>query len=112
MSRRPLPSRRLLAKRLARSIAGGSALIFASLALGTVGYHVVAELSWLDAEYNAAMILTGMGPIDPMHTSAAKLFASAYALFSGVAFLTGVGVVFAPIAHRFLHRFHLELEEG
>ena len=86
-------------------------LILASLGVGTVGYHAVADLSWLDAEYNAAMILTGMGPVDPMRTSAGKLFGSAYALFSGVAFLSSVGVLVGPFVQRFLHRFHLELEE-
>lgn len=86
-------------------------LIAGSLAIGMVGYHVIAGLSWLDALLNASMILTGMGPVDPMRSAGAKLFASAYAVFSGVAFLTSVGVVVAPIFHRFLHRFHLDEDE-
>lgn len=80
-----------------------------SLALGVLGYHIVAGLSWLDSLVNASMILTGMGPVDAMTTDGAKLFASFYALFSGVAFLTIVAVLLAPAVHRFLHRFHLDL---
>jgi len=80
-----------------------------SLALGVLGYHFIAGLSWIDAVVNAAMILTGMGPVNEMTTVGAKLFASFYALFSGVAFLTIVAVLLAPAVHRFLHRFHLDL---
>ncbi len=80
-----------------------------SLALGMIGYHLVAGLSWIDALVNASMILTGMGPVDQMTSVGAKLFASFYALFSGVAFLTIVAVLLAPAVHRFLHRFHLDL---
>ena len=93
------------------SAALAGALIAFSLGLGMAGYHWIAGLGWVDALLNAAMILTGMGPVDPMRTTAAKLFASAYAIFSGVAFLTSVGVLLAPLAHRFLHHFHLEVEE-
>ena len=80
-----------------------------SLALGVLGYHLLGGLSWLDALVNASMILTGMGPVDGIPTVAGKLFASFYALFSGVAFLTIVAVLLAPAVHRFLHRFHLDL---
>ena len=86
------------------------ALIAASLGVGMVGYHVFGDLPWVDSLLNASMILTGMGPVDPMKTTAGKLFASAYALFSGVAFLTIVGVLLAPVVHRFLHHFHLEID--
>ena len=75
-----------------------------------IGYHAIGGLPWVDSILNASMILTGMGPVDPMRTAAAKLFASAYAIFSGVAFLTSVGVLLAPLFHRFLHHFHLEVE--
>jgi len=81
-----------------------------SLALGMLGYRGAEGLSWLDAFLNAAMILTGMGPVSEMHTTAGKMFAGCYALFSGVAFLTAVAVLFAPLFHRFLHRFHLDFE--
>lgn len=83
-------------------------IVAIGLTLGTLGYHFIADLSWIDAILNAAMILTGMGPVATMDTNAAKLFASAYALFSGVVFLSSVGLVFAPIFHRILHRFHLD----
>ncbi len=77
------------------------------LGIGVLGYHWIAGLSWVDAILNAAMILTGMGPVDVLHGDSAKLFASAYALFSGVVFLTTIAFVLAPVAHRFLHKFHL-----
>jgi hypothetical protein len=86
----------------------GGALIGGSLFLGVVGYHVFAGLTWIDSLLNASMILTGMGPVDRLTGTGAKLFASGYALFSGVAFLSSVGVLVAPVVHRFLHRFHLD----
>lgn len=87
-------------------------IVVAALALGTLGYRFIAKLAWIDALLNAAMILTGMGPVAVMQTTAAKLFASAYALFSGVVFLSSVGLVFAPVFHRILHRFHLDESPG
>jgi hypothetical protein len=107
----PLLSRTELAKRLAQNALLGLGLIVVSLAIGVVGYHVTAGLGWVDALLNAAMILTGMGPVDQLTTDGAKLFASFYALFSGVAFLSIVAVLMAPLVHRFLHRFHLELAD-
>jgi hypothetical protein len=86
-------------------------LIGGSLGLGVLGYHFIAGLGWLDSLLNASMILTGMGPVDPMRTAGAKIFASIYAIFSGVMFLTSVGVLLAPAVHRLLHRFHLEADE-
>jgi hypothetical protein len=80
-----------------------------SLGVGTVGYHLTANLNWVDAFLNASMILTGMGPVDKLETDTAKLFASFYAIFSGVSFLTFCGVLFTPIYHRFMHRFHLDM---
>ena len=76
-----------------------------------MGYHVLDGLPWLDAALNAAMILTGMGPVNPISTPAAKIFAIGYALFSGVFFLTMVAVLLTPALHHFLHRFHLDLRE-
>src|SRR4029453_5763422 len=110
-TRQPLPTRRELLGHLLASARFGALLIAGSLAIGVVGYHWIAGLGWVDAIENAAMILTGMGPVDKMGTDASKLFASGYAIFSGVAFLGTVGVVLAPMARRFLHRFHLELDE-
>jgi hypothetical protein len=110
--RKPLLSRAAFLARLARSSALASVLIALSLAIGVIGYHVFAGLPWIDALLNASMILTGMGPVDPLPTATAKVFASAYALFSGVAFLSVVGLLMAPIVHRFLHRFHLEIADA
>lgn len=94
--------------RVARYGFYSASLIAFSVGLGTVGYHHFAELGWVDSFYNACMILTGMGPVSPLTTDSAKLFASFYALYSGIAFLSTVGVFFAPIAHRFMHMLHVE----
>ncbi len=94
---------------LALGVAG--IILFLALGIGILGYHYLAGLGWLDALLNAAMILTGMGPVNPMQTAAGKIFATCYALFSGVVFLTMAALLFAPLFHRFLHRFHLEPEE-
>ena len=104
----PLLSRRAFLFRLGRHAIASGGLILGSLALGAAGYRLTAGLSWLDAVLNAAMILTGMGPVTPLHQVSAKLFATFYALYSGVAFLGIVGVLVAPVAHRILHKFHLE----
>jgi hypothetical protein len=81
-----------------------------SLGFGTWGYHCFGSLTWIDALLNAAMILTGMGPVDPLKSVAGKLFATFYCLFSGIVFLTMMAIILAPIYHRFLHRFHLAEE--
>lgn len=103
-----LPRVRFL-RHLARSVAFGLLFVAIALGIGVVGYHVSGRLPWLDSLYNASMILSGMGPVDgrPVIPDAEKWFASFYALFSGVAFLVIVGVMFAPLFHRVLHRFHL-----
>ncbi len=101
-------------RRLVRSVLVGVLIILVSLAVGVLGYHWSGGLGWTDSLYNAAMILGGMGPVDDRGLKipeAEKWFASFYALFSGVAFLIIVGVLFAPLYHRFLHHFHLEMEE-
>lgn len=82
-----------------------------SMAIGTWGYCHYYNLNLVDGMLNASMILTGMGPIDAAPNDSAKLFATFYALYSGVAFLTSVAVIFGPVLHRFLHRFHLDVEE-
>jgi hypothetical protein len=107
----PLLSRRDFAVRLARHGGVSLALIFGSLLLGAAGYHVTEGLSWLDAVLNAAMILTGMGPVSPLRHASGKIFASFYALYSGVAFLAIAGLLVAPVAHRLLHHLHLEETE-
>ena len=98
--------------RLARAIWLGLALIAASLAIGMLGYRYIAGQDWPDAFLNAAMILSGMGPVGDLKTTGAKIFAGIYALYSGLTLISIVGVVIAPVVHRFLHRFHLESEKG
>ena len=78
-----------------------------ALSIGMAGYHFIAGLSWIDALMNASMILTGMGPVDVLRSNAAKVFASLYALFSGVVFISLMGLLLSPIARRVLHKFHL-----
>jgi hypothetical protein len=85
-------------------------LVAGSLFIGMAGYHYFEGFSWLDSLVNASMLLGGMGPVNPLQTTAGKLFASFYALYSGMIFLIAAGVVFAPILHRVLHHFHLETE--
>lgn len=87
------------------------AIVAFSLLIGTLGYHYFGEIEWIDALVNAAMILTGMGPVTTMTTVPGKLFSVFYALYSGIAFLSMVAILMAPIAHRFLHRLHLEFED-
>jgi hypothetical protein len=78
--------------------------------MGMAGYHGFEKLSWLDAFLNAAMILSGMGPVATIQTSVGKLFAGCYALFSGLALITTLAVIIAPLFHRFLHKFHMEAD--
>lgn len=98
-------------KRMARSAGICLGVVAFSLTMGTAGYHFFGELPWLDALLNASMILAGMGPVDPVRSAEGKLFATGYALYSGVAFLTTMAILLAPLAHRFMHKFHLD-DEG
>ena len=106
----PLAPRRVFLARLGRNFLAAQAFVAFSLGIGTVGYHYLGGVPWLDGLLNASMILTGMGPVDRMETTAGKLFATFYALYSGITFLTLVAVLMAPVYHRFLHQFHLETE--
>jgi hypothetical protein len=108
--RKPLSSPRAFAVRLVQSVLFGTAVIAVSLLVGMLGYRGFEGLSWIDAFLNAAMILSGMGPVSPLTHDAGKIFAGLYALYSGLALLIVAGIVFAPVVHRFLHRFHLELD--
>jgi len=100
--------RRVFLIRLVRSILFGVIIIILSLGLGMMGYHHFENMSWIDAYVNASMILSGMGPVSSLVTDAGKLFAGSYALFSGVIFLVLIGVIFAPVVHRFFVKFHME----
>jgi hypothetical protein len=105
---KPLLSRREFARRMAGVLAVVAAIVGGSLAIGIVGYHVIAGFGWIDSLLNASMILSAMGPVDHLTTDAGKIFASCYALFSGVVLITSLSVVIAPVFHRVLHRFHVE----
>ena len=105
----PILPRKAFRLRMFRHMIGAMIVITCALLIGVIGYHFLAGFSWIDSLLNASMILGGMGPVDPVHSTAGKVFASLYALFSGIIFLVVAGVLFAPLFHRFLHRFHLEL---
>jgi len=108
--REPLLPRKLYFRRLARHSCFSLAIIGASLGIGVLGYHLSEGMGWLDSLLNASMILSGMGPMGELKHDAGKWFASFYALFSGVVFITACGVLFAPVVHRFLHKFHLDTD--
>jgi len=105
----PLLPRREYAARFARSLGLGLSIIAVCLGIGMVGYHCLEKLPWMDAFLNAAMILSGMGPVATLQTDAGKLFAGCYALFSGLALISILGIIMAPVVLRFLHKFHLDL---
>ena len=95
-------------KRASRHLLVGIVIVAVAVVVGTLGYHTAGHLGWVDSFLNASMILSGMGPVDHMNTTAGKLFAAFYALFSGVVFIGVMGVVLAPWAHRMLHITQLE----
>ena len=95
-------------RRIIASLTVGLGLIFVALLIGIFGYHLLAGFGWIDSLLEASMILGGMGPVSPVTTTAAKVFASVYALFSGIVFIALMGIVLSPLAHRMLHRFHLD----
>lgn len=109
--RQPLLPRRRFAHRLARHLLGAFLLLAVTLAVGMAGYHELEGLSWTDAYLNASMILGGMGPVAELRTPAGKIFAGTYALFVGLLFVLGIGLVLAPVLHRAMHRFHLDEKE-
>ena len=108
---KPLLPRKVYYRRLARHAALGLSVIVVSLGIGMAGYHVFEKLPWVDAFVNAAMILSGMGPVTTLQTDGGKIFAGCYALFSGLTLIAILGIIFAPVVHRALHKFHLE-DEG
>lgn len=101
----PVP---VFVRRLIVSVAIAGILAMVALFIGIAGYHWIAGLKWVDALLDASMILGGMGPVTPLTTNAAKVFASAYALFSGLVFIAVMGIVLSPIVHRVLHKFHVD----
>jgi len=91
-----------------RHVVFALALLVLSMAIGMWGYHHFESLPWLDAFLNSAMLLGGMGPVNPLKTPGGKLFAGLFALYAGVFFIFSAGLLIAPIAHRVLHKFHWE----
>jgi hypothetical protein len=98
----------VFAKRVLVYIAFAILLILVALAIGIAGYHWVAGFSWIDSFLNASMILGGMGPVNVLPNADAKVFASLYALFSGLVFIAVMGIMFTPVMHRIIHKFHVE----
>jgi hypothetical protein len=109
--RKPLPSHSQYALHLLKNVTVAALLIAAALMIGVLGYHFIEGLSWIDSLLNASMILGGMGPVNTIQSNAGKLFASFYALFSGLVFIGIAALLIAAPARRFLHRFHLETDE-
>ena len=107
----PLASQAEFTWRVVRYSLITAGIILFSLGIGMLGYHYYECLSWIDSLLNASMILGGMGPVNTLRTNAGKVFASFYALYSGIILLASVGILATPIFHRFMHRFHLELED-
>lgn len=98
-------------KRVLRNLFVVCILLGVCLAIGIFGYHYIANIKWIDALHNASMILSGMGPVVTIDNNAGKLFSSFYALFSGVAFITNIGILLTPLAHRLYHRLHVDEED-
>ena len=103
----PLAPVSVFRRRILKSVLLGSCVLLVSLMIGIVGYHYTANITWLDSLHNASMILSGMGPVVTIDTVSGKIFSSFYALFSGVIFITNIGVILAPAIHRFFHRLHV-----
>jgi ABC-type glycerol-3-phosphate transport system permease component len=110
--KQPLANDKIFMRRLAGNAAIAAVIILISLAIGILGYHFFENLPWVDALLNASMILGGMGPVNTMQTTAGKIFASFYALYSGIVLIATVAVLAVPIVHRFMHQFHLQVEDN
>lgn len=106
--KQPLAKPKVFYKRIFRNIVVAIAVIFVSLMIGTVGYQYYESWKWLDAFHQASMILSGMGPVMEIKTDAGKWFNSLYAIFSGVVFISNIGLILAPAIHRFFHKLHLD----
>jgi len=105
---RALPPQHIFYTRVRRGATYAFGLVFATLVTGIIGYRLFEHLAWLDALHQAAMLLSGMGPVIDMTSDAGKIFDSIYALFCGVILLASTALLFAPVIHRILHRFHIE----
>ena len=106
-----LAPRSVFIKRIIASLLVALGLIVTALAIGIVGYHIIGGLGWIDSLLEASMILGGMGPVHELRDDASKVFASIYALFSGLIFIAVMGIVLSPVAHRVMHKFHIDENE-
>ena len=106
-----LAPRSVFIKRITASLLLALGLIVTALAIGIVGYHIIGGLGWIDSLLEASMILGGMGPVHELRDDASKVFASIYALFSGVFFIALMGIMLSPVAHRVMHKFHIDENE-
>ncbi len=109
---KPLAPIHVFYGRMLRSLVFACIILAVCLSIGILGYHFTDGIKWIDSLHNASMILSGMGPVVEIKSTGGKIFSSAYALFSGVAFITNIGIILAPMAHRLYHRLHLEDGEG
>ncbi|MDI1279683.1 hypothetical protein [Methylobacter sp.] len=98
-------------RRMVASVVMAGILITVALSIGVIGYHLIAGFDWVDSLLEASMILGGMGPVNSLATTGAKMFASGYALFSGLVFIAIMGIVLAPVTHRMLHKFHIDEDD-
>ena len=106
-----LAPRSIFIKRIAGSIGIALAVIALGLSVGIAGYHFIAGLNWIDSLLEASMILGGMGPVKELHDDTSKIFASVYALFSGLIVIALMGIMLSPVAHRVMHKFHVDEED-
>jgi hypothetical protein len=107
----PLAPVRVYYGRILRNLFVAGTILFVCLLTGIFGYHYIGGIVWIDAIHNASMILSGMGPVAEVKGVSGKLFSSAYAIFSGVAFITNIGFILAPAVHRLFHRLHIDDDE-
>ena len=108
---KPLLTRSAFTKRMVLFALLSTGSVTFSLLLGMVGYRIFESFSWVDAFLNAAMLMGGMGPLNELRTESGKIFAGIYALYCGLVFIISIGFLIAPVFHRFLHKFHIELNE-
>jgi len=110
--KQPVAPLKVFYQRTLKNLVIATVILAICLAIGIFGYHYIAHIPWIDAIHNASMILSGMGPVAEVKNNWGKIFSSAYALFSGVAFITNIGFILAPSAHRFFHKLHVNESDG
>ena len=108
---KPLLPVHLFYRRVLKNVVFASGILAICLVIGLIGFHYTANTSWIDAFHNSSMLLSGMGPVVNIENNGGKIFSSFYALFSGVVFITNIGIILAPVMHRLYHRLHLEEED-